>query len=182
MKEQTQTLTRKEKATFLLPDAKSMSEAVINQAMEFCASKMHLDGYESVLEYLKKQDEKACMYCRYSIAQQVGDALGALDRNVNAVYVLDFDATPDDLVFNRESAAALLHLIVRVGRKTTALISLVDALDKALIEHYARLFGLEKLEHLLDVQVVDETDVEKRLGYGAMISSIHQQPIRVWER
>ena len=76
----------------------------------------------------------------------------------------------------------IIHLIVWAQRKTGALNSLVAALDRALVQSYADLIGMRQLTHLLDVQVIDDADVENRVGYGAMLSSIHHRPIQVWER
>jgi hypothetical protein len=60
--------------------------------------------------------------------------------------------------------------------------SLVEALDRALVQHYADLIGQHQLAHLLDVQVIDDADVKNRVGYGAMLSSLYQRPIQVWKR
>lgn len=68
-------------------------------------------------------------------------------------------------------------------RRTGALESLVTALDRALlIQRYAEVIGTRHLAHLLDVQIVDDDDVRNRVGYGAMLSSLHNRPIRIWER
>jgi len=166
----------------LLPDAMSTAEAIMNQSMEFCAQKMRLGDYRGVLQKLQQRDVTACNYCQYSIAKQVGKALGALDQNVNAVYMVDYDATPQDICFAAQGGLKLIHLIVRVERKTSALQSLVEALDDALAQGYAKLLGMDQLKHLLDIQLVDATDVKERIGYGAMLSSLYQRPIRVWER
>lgn len=183
MTQQTKTSTVKiQTPQLMLPDAKSTVEAVIHRAIEFCAEKLRIDDFGKVEQLLHQHDAVACRFCRYSIAKQIGHSLGALDENVNSVYILDFDATPQDVCFADTEGWTLIHLIVRVERKTNALNSLAEALDRALLEDYAKLFALEKLEHLLDIQVVDETDVEQRIGYGAMISSLYQKPIQLWER
>jgi hypothetical protein len=44
------------------------------------------------------------------------------------------------------------------------------------------MIGTRQLAHLLDVQIVDDADVKNRVGYGAMLSSLHHRPIQVWER
>jgi hypothetical protein len=44
------------------------------------------------------------------------------------------------------------------------------------------LIDAPQLAHLLDVQVVEDIDVEERTGYGALLSSVHNRPIQVWER
>ncbi len=168
--------------TLSLPDAMSTAEVVINQAVEFCAQKMGLEGREAVLQYLQRHDGTACGYCCYSVAKQVAEALGALDQTVKAVYVLDYDATPEDIAFADETQRRLIHLITRVARKTSALQSLVEGLDRALAQSWGKILGMPDLKHILDVQLVDEVDVEKRVGYGALLSSLYQRPIKVWER
>lgn len=165
-----------------LPDADSTAETVIHGALDFCAQKMGLDNAQMVLDHLGERDKEACGYCQYSIAKQVGDSLGALDQNIKAVYILDFDAVPGDICFAEASTGMLIHLIVWSERKTSALDSLVAALDRALAHSYGKLLNMGKLEFVLDVQVVDDSDVENRVGYGAMLSSLHQRPIQVWKR
>ena len=143
---------------------------------------MRLEDSEVVLEHLRQRNVAACGYCQYSIAKQIGDSLGAMDRNVQAVYILDYDATPQDICFASEKQGLLIHLIVQVERKTSALDSLASALDNALAQVIGRMLGQEGLQHLLDVQVVDGADVDERVGYGAMLASLYQRPIQVWKR
>jgi hypothetical protein len=75
-----------------------------------------------------------------------------------------------------------IHLIVWTACKTHALDALVGVLDRALTRRYRGLAGHGDLEHVLDVQVIEDADVEHRMGYGAMLASIHQRPIQVWSR
>ena len=165
-----------------LPDAASMAETALTGALQFCAQKMGLAGQQAVIDRLRRGDRTARSYCYYDIARHMAESLGALDKNVRAVYVVDYDATAEDICFSEETQISLIHLIVWAERKTNALDSLVEALDRALIQRYTDLVGLSQLAHLLDVQVVDDADVKNRVGYGAMLSSLHQKPIQIWER
>ena len=167
---------------FRLSDAESTAEIVLTQAMEFCALKMGLSSSQDVLVRLRQGDSDACGYCHYSVARQVAASLGELDENVKSVYVIDYDATPEDLCFGKEAKTLPIHLIVWAERKTKALDSLVESLDNALVQHYTNLTGPCKLAQMLDVQIVDDADVRNRVGYGAMLSSLYQRPIQVWER
>ncbi len=105
-----------------------------------------------------------------------------MDGEVKAVYLYDYDATSEDACFGEMAVPPVLHLIVWAQRKTVALNSLAEALDRALVQNYAELMGAAQLAHLLDVQVVDDADVENRVGYGTLFSSLHYRPIQVWER
>jgi hypothetical protein len=165
-----------------LPDAASTAEVALTEALEYCAQKMGLAGRQAVVDHLRQGDRSACKYCHYSIAKHVAVSVGALDGNVKAVYVVDYDATPQDLCFCEGPQGSQIHLIVWAERKTGALDSLVGALDRALVERYNGVMGTHQLAHLLDVQVVDDADVNNRVGYGAMLSSLHQRPIQVWKR
>ncbi len=183
MAEQTQTAQGHVKAPQLyLPDAASAAENVLVQALEYCAQKMGLPNGKAAVARLKSDDDVACKYCHYSIAKQVAEALGALDEQVKAVYICDYDATPEDICFGEKRQALPIHLIVRVERKTTALDSLVEALDRALATKIAKMLDRDQTSFILDVQAVDDAEVANRIGYGAMLSSLYNSPIRVWER
>ncbi len=167
---------------FRLPDSESTAEIALQEALNFCAQKMGLDEDRTVVERLQAGDRNAYQYCHYSIARKVGESIGALDQKVKAIYIVNYDATPHDMCFNESAPSRLIHLVVWVERKTSALKSVVNALDQALVRQYADLVDVSDLAHLLDVQVVDDEDVEGRIGYGAMLSSIHNRPIQIWKR
>lgn len=164
-----------------LPDANSTAEDVLNKALEFCARKMRLQGPQMTIDRLQQGDHNVCEYCQYSIAEQVGAALGALDENVKAVYLFEYEATPEDVAFSETSGPPLVHLLVWAHRKTEALKSLASMLDRALATSYAQLIGPSQLQHLLDVQVIDDEDAEHRIGYAALLHSLHHRPLKVWE-
>lgn len=164
-----------------LPNANSTAEDVLNKALEFCAKKMGLQDGQSVIQQLGQSKRRACEYCHYSIAGQVGAALGALDENIKAAYMFEVEATPEDACFNETTGIPLVHVLVWTERKTKALDSLVAMLDRALAQTYGRLIGPANLQHLLDVQIVDDAEVERRVGYGALLHSLYQRPIKVWE-
>jgi hypothetical protein len=155
---------------------------MIAQALAYCAQKLALHDGQAALLRLQEEDKNACQYCAYSISQQVAGAFGAWDDHVQSVYIVDYDATPDDLCFACDGQSLPIHVIVWTDRKTRALDALIAVLDRSLAQCYRDLVGLSDLEHVLDVQVIDDADVERRIGYGAMLGSIYQRPIKVWSR
>ena len=166
-----------------LPSVTSLAESILVEAIEFCAEKIRASNLTTVIDLLGQQDRVACEYCLYSVAKQVAASLGTMDENVKAVYILDYDATPEDRCFDTEAQNThLIHLLVWTRRKTAAFDSLVKALDRALVQACSDTVGIRGPASLLDVQVVDDADVKQRHGYGAFRAWTHQRPIQIWER
>ena len=163
-------------------DMAGTAQIVLSQAVEYCAQKMRLDSSQAVLDRLRASNGRACEYYHYSVAKQVAESLGALDGNIRATYIYDYDATPEDLCFGEARRALLIHLLVWAERKTASLKVLAEAWDRALAQGYAEMIGGCQLAHLLDVQMVDDVDVENRLGHGALLFSLHHRPVQVWRR
>ena len=163
-------------------DVAGTAQVVLTQAMEYCAQKMRLESSQAAMDHLREGNSQACEYCYYSVARQVAESLGALDENIKAVYICDYDATPEDLCFGEVGRALLIHLLVWAQPKTAALNVLVDTWDRALAQRCAETLGGRQPAHVLDVQVMDDTAVEQRTGYGSLLSSLHHRPIQVWKR
>jgi hypothetical protein len=167
---------------FHLPDATSTVQGALVQALDYCARKLNLSTPQESLARIRGGDRGALSYCHYQLAQQVAEALGALDDNVRSVSMYEFEATPEDRALGENSESLPIHLLVRVDRKTSALSVLVAALDRALVKDYAEMVGPRRLGHVLDVQVVDSDDVESRRGIAALVYSLHNRPLQLWQR
>jgi len=165
-----------------MSDPTKAAELALANALEYSARKMGLPGQIAVMDRLRAADPEARGYFHYSLAKQVAEYLGDFDHEIKAIYTYDFDATPEDVVFGENPATSPLHLIVWAQRKTEALAALIESLDRALAQCFAKKGNMTHLKYLLDVQVVDDGDVSKRTGYGAMLNSLHQKPLQVWER
>mgnify|MGYP001122947346 CR=1 FL=1 len=163
-------------------DVTDMVKTALNNALKSCAQKMGVTSDETLADWLKMGDSRVHGYFSYALAKQVAECLATLDDQVKAVYLYDYDATPEDVCFGEMKQTPLVHLIVWAQRKTSALNSLVAALDHNLVRNYGDLVQLPQLAHLLDVQVIDDADVKNRSGYGGMLFSLHHRPIQVWKR
>jgi len=167
----------------LLPDAASTAAVVISEAMEYCARKMKLGNAQAAIDSLKQGNRSACGYCHYSLAQQVAASLGTLDDGVKSVYLFEYDEDlQQEEACDRGAPMAPLHLIAHVQAKTGGLDSIAAGLDRALVAAFADLIGMNVAASVLDVHFVDDRDVERRLGYGALLSALYNRPIRLWER
>jgi regulator of nucleoside diphosphate kinase len=166
----------------LPPEAASVPQGLLDQALVCCAEKMHLRYPEAALALLREGSTVACSFVRHSLAEQVAEILGNRDDTVQSVFIFDVDATPSDAACGELALTSPLHLIVRTRRKTEALRTLVRVLQRALLEEYTSRVGPSQVEYLLNVQVIDPDDVEKRRGYAGLLNSLFNRPIQVWQR
>ena len=162
-------------------DPVSMVESVVTRALKTSANKMGLRDVKALIARMKEADSVAFNYYNYNIAKELGEVLGFWDKNIRAVYAHDYDAaTPEETCFENASPFSLVHMIIWAEHKTKALNALLETIDRAMVQHHRHMLGRIKLEHVLDVQVVDDEDVRNRTGYGALLQSIYQPPIQVW--
>lgn len=164
-------------------DPVSTVESVVTKALKTSANKMGLGDEKALIARMKEADSVAFNYYNYNIAKQLGEVLDSWDKNIRAVYAHDYEgATPEEACFENASSFSLIHVIIWAERKTKALDALVETIDRAMVQHHRHMLGLNNLEHVLDVQVIDDEDVRNRTGYGVLLKSIYQPPIQVWRR
>ncbi len=166
---------------FSLPDAGTAAANAIKRALAFCAQKMRLDDEAAVPGLLRQGNTAARSYFEYGLARELAEHIAALDDQVQAVYLYSPDATPEDVIFG-DMKPTLVHLVVWAQRKTNALASLLESLDRGLAQAYAETIGVPEQKHLLDAQVVDDAEVNSRSGFGAMLNWWHNRPLMVWKR
>jgi len=165
-----------------LLEVSGIVEMILHQALGFCAEKMALKDEAQVIHRLRRRERAACSYWHYALAQQVAEQICTWDEDIQAAYVCTYDATPQDACFCDQDSPYPVHMIVWAWRKTAALQALVEAAEQALRQCCTEMLDAPPQAHVLDIQVVDDHEVENRLGYGALLSSIHNRPIQVWER
>ena len=165
-----------------LSDVDTMASAAIDRSLEFAAGQMEFTEPRFAVGHIQQGDAATCGYFQYALAREIASYLAAYDNDVTAVYTYDYDATPEDTVFETNPQQNLVHLIVRAHRKTNALTALIQAFDRALAEAYGQRLNMPDVAYVLDAQVVDDTEAKARTGYGALISSINLRPSLVWER
>jgi hypothetical protein len=159
---------------------------MMEEALEFCAGKAGLKGKAQAQDVLLAGDCCVCEYLRYGLAYKLAEYLGSVDDTIQAIYAYEpeYATSVDGAIPARPNLSPGFNLIARVSRKSAALSSVAASVRSALAEEYRQL-GCPKANALcseLDVRVVDEDEVEKRIGYGALINSLYVRPIEVWRR
>ncbi len=166
----------------LLFDTAVMNE-MMEEAIQFCARKTRLSDRGQVLEAMRRGDCSVCEYLRYGLSKRFAAYLGSVDDTVKAVYTYEPEyATGADSAGPNGSAG--INMVAWVSRKSAALSSLVATLNAALAEVYSQLACPKAgpLCYGVDVKVADDDEVERRIGYGALVKSLFVRPVEVWRR
>jgi hypothetical protein len=158
----------------------SIVEGALGRIVRLATPKVGLETPVKFIELLQAGDRDMRRAFRHELAREAAVYLGTLDKNVKAVYMAEYDASPEDVDFEQEGRLTPVNLIVWVTRKTAALDAAVTALDRALVESYDEQISPEHPKFLVDAQMVDDHDVANRKGYGAMLTSIHMPPLELW--
>ena len=161
-------------------DPVAVVESVIKKALISSADKMGPCDVKAIINCIKKGDPTACSYYHYNIARELGRVLGSWDVNIRAVYALGYDDNTSAEEGAENFAFSLVHMIIWAERKTKALNAMIEAIDRAMVQVYRKLFEMGELQRVVDIQVIDGEDVKNRTGYAALLKSIYQMPIQVW--
>lgn len=168
-------------ATF---DTTKMKE-MMRQSLEFGAEKLGHGDVQRTLTALGRGDCVACDYVRYGLAQEIAEYLGSMDGSIKAVYTFEPEyATGVDGTIGRPGFSPAISMIAWVDHKSAALSSVVDMLTEAVAQEMRQLEcpKANALCRRLDVKVVDDDEVQSRLGYGALVNSLYVRPLEVWHR
>ena len=141
---------------------------------------------EDTAERIQGGDCSVCEVVRYRFAEGLAAYLGAVDASVKAVYIYEpeYATSYDDVALDGQSRSHGINLIVWAARKSAALQSLASYAADELHSQVVKL-SCPKANSLcwaLDLQIVDDEQVLKRTGYGALIESLYVRPMELWRR
>jgi hypothetical protein len=167
-------------------DATAISK-MIEDALAFSSQLSGLEDGEQALQAIGGGDCCVCSYLRYGLCKELGQYLGGIDASVRAVYAYEPEhctgvaGALDDREGERFRG---INLLVSVDRRSAALTSILASLEDAVCEATGFLVCPEGSGpcYMLDVKVADEGELSTRRGYGALVSSIHVRPLRIWAR
>jgi coenzyme F420-reducing hydrogenase delta subunit/formate hydrogenlyase subunit 6/NADH:ubiquinone oxidoreductase subunit I len=157
---------------------------IVSKALVFTEQKTRLRGREVVVRALQQGHTAAHDYFRYGLAKEIGNHLGQAEATVKDVYLYEPESASGEVVNGKTSLTRGLELIVWVAGQKDLLSPLVETLDQELTAEYKSLLGpaVSTMPGFLAVDVIDDQDVQKRVGSGALVSSLHTRPLKVWSR
>lgn len=166
-------------------EATKVTEMMENAVM-FSVGKSGLADRDQVVRARARGDCPICEYLRFGLANEVADYLGSIDETIKSVFVYEPESatTVNGNIHKRPGLVPGINMIIRVSRKTAALESLLDSVVSAVEEEFEKLNcpDANALCNMLDVVVVDDQEISKRVGYGALVGSLFTPPIEIWRR
>jgi hypothetical protein len=166
-------------------DAASIKD-MVESALAYSAQLSGLQDQGQALEAVHAGDCCVCSYLRYGLCKELGEYLGGIDVSVRAVYAYEPEHCTGvaDLASDEAERMRGINLVISVDRRSAALTSILASLEDAVSEATKVLICSKGSGscYSLDVKVADEQEVASRRGYGALVSSVHVRPLRVWSR
>ena len=142
------------------PDLVAAAERVMTRALDLCAQRMGLADSTAAALCVRQGNAVARMHCCAGMTKQVAKALGSSDRNVRAVYTIDYDVAPQELCSGGETPdTSMVRLLVWTEHRSAAFDSLVSSWDRALVEACKNTIGIQQHTSLIDVHVIDDAEV-----------------------
>lgn len=156
---------------------KSEIENLFAQALDFVSQKSQ-KTIQEVITLLQQEDVWTNSSLRYALADYLcRNSLPIdMDNIVKAVYI--FGSTLRD----EARLTSDIDLIFLVVSKKSIHLNFLKVLDDALLKQYKSLIGkqVRNMKSILNVHLVNRKDVKAKRGYGAVVNSIHNPPIKIW--
>lgn len=151
-------------------------DKVVRAAAAHAGAEMGLESPDAALERIRRGDFTACHYFRYALARETTSILAFRDDTVQGGFIY-----PEDEC--ETAPIEPVYLGVLVTRKSQALEDLATSLGESILAAAkARLEPFGALEHLLHIELLDDSDVSTHTGMAAALGSIHNPPVWVWSR
>lgn len=165
-------------------DVQQAVRRMVRDALDYAADKLPHSSADDVAGRMQRADCSACSYVHHALARSLAAYLGASTPGIQGIYVYEPEhATGEEFGRARPPNAPVISLLVWVQQKHEALEELGDDVRAAAARHLRQLPCTNRAPGectAIDVQWVDNEDVARRRGYGALISSRFTRPIRLW--
>ena len=165
----------------------NVAETLLMEAVEVTSRRKFEGDIQTTRKALQQGQCDICRMVSDVLVTQIGDYLCGLDKTVKAIYKYE----PEHVNISRLHSSTIhtttksgINLVVRVERKSAALLTLVAMLESAISETRRRLGCVNSTQEcfILDIQLVDERDIIENRGLGLMVNSMYVRSIPVWQR
>ncbi|OGO33844.1 MAG: hypothetical protein A2W35_00850 [Chloroflexi bacterium RBG_16_57_11] len=161
----------------------SLIDGMVDQAIIECADELLAGDTHRVRQMMLQGHCEYCGRVSESLARQLGEYLGRMDRTVKAVYHYEPVETPEITRSGSEPHVGI-NLVVWAERKSAALNALLETLETVLkaSRHKISCADAPPRCFSLDVKMVSDQEVQEQRGLGLLVESSYLRSTSVWRR
>jgi predicted nucleotidyltransferase len=164
----------------MLPEAPSglvpseiRSEQLFERATARCVRGP--EGSGEVLRRLRAGDPDMHSRFRYALAKELAEYLARLEAGFCGIYLYG------SAMGEAASQYSDIDVIVVVESRHDETMRVLARLDLSLVTQYRCLVGTRtRPSSLLDARVIEEADIARRDGYGAIVDGLFTRPVCLW--
>ncbi len=121
---------------------------------------------------------------KHGLAIGVANVLARYDQRVLGVYTYELQTNTDVETGEAVPLNPTLHMLLLVSAPSAALDAFISSLDRALMASLKELAlpVLKQRDFILDVNLVTKQDIQYKIGYAKLLSSVFAPPLKVWQR
>ena len=149
-----------------------------NYAFDFCEERLRKNRSE-VIRSFRQGNKPTHSYFRYGLAKKIGAYLGSFSESLFEVYI------HGSSVKDKSGPGSDIDIIILVDHKLEPfkllLFKLNDEIEFFYNELMKRDFFAGGFSSFLDAKLVNRSEYESRMGFGAVINSANKAPIKIWD-
>jgi|GEM_PF-108581 len=165
----------------------TLTDKMIEQAVLDCAEAHFAGDSRRMRQALLQGQCEHCCCVNESLVRQISEYLGKIDRTVKAVYQFGSEISAqagqggEARSFGEKSG---IHLIAWVDRKSAAFNALAETLETVLSASQRAIGCANAVPSCftLDIEMVDDSDVRERRGFGLLVDASPVQARLAWKR
>jgi hypothetical protein len=121
---------------------------------------------------------------KHGLVIGVANVLARYDQRVLAVYTYELQTNTDVETGEAVPFNPTVNMLLLVSTPSAALDAFISSLDRALLASLKELAlpVLKQRDFILEVNMVTKQDIQYKIGYAKLLSSVFAPPIKVWQR
>jgi Pyruvate phosphate dikinase, AMP/ATP-binding domain len=162
----------------------SLIDRMVDQAIVECAEELFAGDTHRVRQMMLQGHCEYCGIVSESLARQLGEYLGQMDRTVKAVYHYKPVETSEIPSSGSQEPHVGINLVVWAERKSAALNALLETLETVLKANRHKISCADASPRCfsLDVKMVSDQEVQEQRGLGLLVESAYLRSTSVWRR
>jgi hypothetical protein len=162
----------------------ALIDKMVDQAIVECAGELFAGDKRRMRRSLLEGHCEHCSRVSASLARQIGEYLGQMDRTVKAVYHYEPVEAPEVTPSQINEPYVGINLVVWVERKSAALSALLETLETVLKAGQPRIGCADASPRCfsLDVKMITDQEVQERRGLGLLVEKAYLHSAPVWRR